>query len=53
MVSLWSEGARSVRQHFCKNDYLYFMYVSTLLLHTRRHRIPLQMVVSQHVIVGN
>jgi hypothetical protein len=33
---------------------IYFMYLSTLSLSTRRgHGIPLQMVVSHHVVAGN
>ena len=41
--------------NFLKDVYIYFMYMSTLLLSsdTRRgHEIPLQIVVSHHVVAG-
>jgi hypothetical protein len=47
-----------VFEEFLRKTLIYFIYMSMLHLsvfrHTRReHRIPLQMVVSLHVVAGN
>jgi hypothetical protein len=39
---------------FCKDSFIYFIYTVAVFRHTRRrNRIPLQMVVSYHVVGGN
>ena len=51
------QQSRSLNQSVCEPFYLfYFMFLHTLSLFrlTRKgHQIPLQMVVSHHVVAGN